>query len=93
MTSRIRGFHRLPLVERRRALATAVGLPPADLHALAADGLPAELADGMIENAVGTFSLPFGVAAGSLGAKRPSGIPAEGTPLTCRPISWRCLRS
>jgi hydroxymethylglutaryl-CoA reductase len=62
MTSRIRGFHRLPLVERRRALATAVGLPPADVHGLAADGLPAELADGMVENAVGTFSLPFGVA-------------------------------
>jgi hydroxymethylglutaryl-CoA reductase len=62
MTSRIRGFHRLPLVERRRALATAVGLPPGDVHALAADGLSAELADGMVENAVGTFSLPFGVA-------------------------------
>ena len=62
MISRIQGFHRLPLAERRRVLGGALGLGPAELQALDAEGLPAELADSMIENAVGTFALPFGVA-------------------------------
>jgi len=60
--SRIHGFHRLPLAERRRTLGAALGLPAAELAGLAADAPSAELADSMIENAVGTFALPFGVA-------------------------------
>jgi hydroxymethylglutaryl-CoA reductase len=60
-TSRIHGFHRLPLVARRRALGAALCWAPAELRPLD-DGLPPELADGMVENAVGRFALPFGVA-------------------------------
>ncbi len=60
--SRIHGFHRLAITERRRALGTALGLSPAELQALDAGGLPPELADSMVENAVGTFALPLGVA-------------------------------
>lgn len=63
MTSRLPGFHRLPLQERRDALAEAAGLCPADLEALASDvPLDAPHADLLIENAVGVFALPYGVA-------------------------------
>jgi hydroxymethylglutaryl-CoA reductase len=61
--SRIAAFYRLSVEERRRKLAEALDLGPADVEALsAADALPLEVADMMVENAVGTFALPFGVA-------------------------------
>src|SRR6185295_7841364 len=56
-------FYQLPIEERRRKLAEALDLTPAELEALtAADALPLDVADIMVENAVGTFALPFGVA-------------------------------
>ena len=60
MTSRIRGFHRC----RSSSAAARRGrqLPPADLRARG-DGLPAKLADGMVERR--RRSLPFGVASAS----------------------------
>jgi hydroxymethylglutaryl-CoA reductase len=62
-SSRIASFYRLSVEERRRKIAEAVNLPAADVDALAnGDGLPLEVADAMVENAVGTFALPFGVA-------------------------------
>jgi hydroxymethylglutaryl-CoA reductase len=62
-SSRIAGFYRLTVEERRRKLAEVLGLSGADVEALsAADALPLEVADIMVENAVGTFALPFGVA-------------------------------
>ena len=62
-SSRIASFYRLSVEERRRKIAEAVNLPAADVEALAhGDGLPLEVADAMVENAVGTFALPFGVA-------------------------------
>jgi hydroxymethylglutaryl-CoA reductase len=62
-SSRIAAFYRLTVEERRQKLAEALGLGPADVEALtAADALPIEVADIMVENAVGTFALPFGVA-------------------------------
>ncbi len=62
-SSRIASFHRLTVDERRRKLAEALGLGAADMEVLmAADALPLEVADIMVENAVGTFALPFGVA-------------------------------
>jgi hydroxymethylglutaryl-CoA reductase len=61
--SRIAAFYQLSVEERRRKLAEALDLGPADIEALsAADALPLEVADIMVENAVGTFALPFGVA-------------------------------
>lgn len=61
--SRIPAFYELSVAERRVKLAEAVGLSADDAAALAEiDGLPLEIADMMIENAVGTFPLPFGIA-------------------------------
>ncbi|HJQ85099.1 MAG TPA: hydroxymethylglutaryl-CoA reductase, degradative [Candidatus Binatia bacterium] len=62
-SSRISAFYRLSVEERRQRLAEALQLSPAEIEALnAADALPLEVADIMVENAVGTFALPFGVA-------------------------------
>jgi hydroxymethylglutaryl-CoA reductase len=62
-TSRIPGFYNLPLDKRLKKLAEAAGLAPADIAALqGAHGLKDEDADHMIENALGTFGLPLGVA-------------------------------
>ena len=62
-SSRIASFYRLSVEERRRKIAEAVNLPGTEVDALAhGDGLPLEVADAMVENAVGTFALPFGVA-------------------------------
>lgn len=49
--------------DRRALLAKSTGLPPGDLDALTADaGLTAEQADHMVENVVGVFGVPLGVA-------------------------------
>jgi hydroxymethylglutaryl-CoA reductase len=62
-SSRIAAFYQLSIDERRRKLAEALELSSAEFEALtAADALPLEVADIMVENAVGTFALPFGVA-------------------------------
>ena len=57
-----RGFRRLPMAERRAALAAAMGgdLPAA----LCGDAETSALADLLVENAVGTFPLPVGLATG-----------------------------
>jgi len=54
-------FYNLSIPERLEWLAKKAGLEPADLDALRG-GLNAEQADHMIENAVGVFGLPLGVA-------------------------------
>ncbi|TMD10959.1 MAG: 3-hydroxy-3-methylglutaryl-CoA reductase [Chloroflexi bacterium] len=62
-TSRIPSFYQLSVEERRRRLAEVLDLSAAEVETLtAADALPLDVADIMIENAVGTFALPFGVA-------------------------------
>ncbi|MEU8540302.1 hydroxymethylglutaryl-CoA reductase, degradative [Streptomyces sp. NPDC048717] len=63
MTSRLPGFYRLPLRQRQDVLAENVGFSISDRAALASE-TPLELpqADLMIENVVGVFSLPYGVA-------------------------------
>src|SRR5262245_25792359 len=62
-SSRIAAFYRLSVEERRRKLAEALGLTAAEVEALRIpDALTVDVADTMIENAVGTFALPFGVA-------------------------------
>ena len=57
-----RGFRRLPMAERRAAFAAAMGgdLPAA----LCGDAETSALADLLVENAVGTFPLPVGLATG-----------------------------
>jgi hydroxymethylglutaryl-CoA reductase len=61
-TSRIPGFYDLPLDQRLDKLAEAAGCAPSEILALqASGGLTDQQADHMVENAVGTFSLPLGI--------------------------------
>jgi len=62
MSSRIPGFYRLGVGERRRQVAAAAGLPADAFDALDSGGLDQAAADGMIENVVGRYALPLGVA-------------------------------
>lgn len=62
--SRLAGFYRLSVADRIRALSDK-GLIDKDAERLLADGrplLPRATADRMIENVVGVFGLPFGIA-------------------------------
>jgi hydroxymethylglutaryl-CoA reductase len=62
VSSRIVGFHKLTPAQRRDRVAELVGLEGAELEALCGrESLPLELANLMIENAIGTFSLPLGL--------------------------------
>jgi hydroxymethylglutaryl-CoA reductase len=61
--SRLPGFYRLSIEERRALVAARSGVPVAELDAaLEGGGLDPERADKVVENVLGTYSLPFGVA-------------------------------
>lgn len=63
-TSRIPGLYNSPLVERATQVAQWAGLSPDEQAVLQGMmGLKPEQADLMIENVVGTYALPMGVAA------------------------------
>jgi hydroxymethylglutaryl-CoA reductase len=60
--SRLAGFYKLPTAEKIRQIADRCGLDDDDVRALEAHGaLPREVAERMIENAVGTLEVPLGV--------------------------------
>ena len=59
--SRIPGFYRLSVAERRRALGKHSGLGADDLETLESGGMDTATADHVIENAVGVYALPLGV--------------------------------
>lgn len=62
-TSRLPRFHDLPLKERLPHAASAAGLPADSLACLLPEhGLTPAQADHMVENAVGVFGLPLGLA-------------------------------
>jgi hydroxymethylglutaryl-CoA reductase len=61
-SSRITGFYRLAPDERRRTLSALAGVPAEDFAALDPGALTIDTADGMIENVVGVYGLPFAVA-------------------------------
>jgi len=62
-TSRIPGFHKLPLDERIRILKEFAGLSDEDIEVLKKTGaLGLDVAERMIENVVGTLELPLGIA-------------------------------
>jgi hydroxymethylglutaryl-CoA reductase len=62
-TSAIRGFYRLSIEERRKILQQFADLTKDEMSLLAAFGpLEASTADRMIENVVGTFPFPLGIA-------------------------------
>ena len=61
--SRFKGFYNHSVEERRNLIAEAAGLDSAHVEALAAHGeLDEAAASRMIENVIGTMSLPVGVA-------------------------------
>jgi hydroxymethylglutaryl-CoA reductase len=67
MSSRIPGFHRLSRQARVELVAEMTGLTEEERRSLAgAEPLDVDTADSMIENAVGVFGLPLGIAANFL---------------------------
>jgi hydroxymethylglutaryl-CoA reductase len=62
--SRLQGFYQLNPFERLQMVGSFDGLNDQDLHALhgGSGSLSIERADKMIENVVGTFNLPLGIA-------------------------------
>jgi hydroxymethylglutaryl-CoA reductase len=60
--SRLPGFYRLGLAERRSRIAEATTIPADGFAAIDPGALPLDVADGMIENVIGTYALPFAVA-------------------------------
>ena len=60
--SRISGFYNMTLEERRAKLAEAAAQTPEGLLPFTAGGLSPEAADHMIENVIGLYSLPLGIA-------------------------------
>ncbi len=62
-SSRLRGLYKMKVAERRTLVAEAVGMPVAELGAaLDSGGLTPESADKFVENVLGTYAIPFGVA-------------------------------
>lgn len=60
VTSRIPGFYKLSLSERRHAAAEVLGVKVSELEsALGLGGLDVSTADKTIENVVGTYAMPF----------------------------------
>src|SRR5580658_3831453 len=62
-TSRLPGFRKVTVHERRLLIGDATGSDPAEIgRALEQGGLDAESADKFVENVLGTYALPYGVA-------------------------------
>ncbi len=62
-SSRLEGFYKLKPGARLDWLAALAELEPADMEAMLGGGVTLEEADQLIENAVGLYSLPLGIAA------------------------------
>ncbi|MBL8911931.1 MAG: hydroxymethylglutaryl-CoA reductase, degradative [Archangium sp.] len=61
ITSRLSGFHKLPVADRLGTVSRIMRLSGEESAALHGDALTMETANQMIENAVGVFSLPLGL--------------------------------
>ncbi len=61
-TSRIPNFYKLSIEERLRKVAEFADLSEEEIKAILEKGLPNDIADRMIENVIGTFELPLGIA-------------------------------
>ena len=60
--SRIPGFYKLPLAERRRLAAAALEATQTDVATALEEGLTQDMAETMIENVIGRYALPFAIA-------------------------------
>ncbi|WP_457590758.1 hydroxymethylglutaryl-CoA reductase, degradative [Geoglobus sp.] len=61
-SSRIPGFYKMSVQERLEKVAEFAGLSEDDRKLLLDKGLSLDIADRMIENVIGTFELPLGIA-------------------------------
>src|SRR5512132_3032940 len=61
-TSRISGFYNMTMDERRAQIVDAGALAPESLLPFNTGGLSPEAADHMIENVIGLYTLPLGIA-------------------------------
>ncbi len=61
-SSRIPGFYKMSVQERLEQVAKFADLSDEDRKLLLEKGLPLDIADRMIENVIGTFELPLGIA-------------------------------
>ena len=62
-TSQLPGFYKVTVAERRKLVSEATGVEAGAIaRALDRGGLDAETADKFVENVLGTYSLPYGVA-------------------------------
>ena len=61
-SSRLPGFYKLPLEERLDVIAEWANLDEAEIQTLGGRGLENVQSDMMIENSLGTFELPLGIA-------------------------------
>ncbi len=61
-TSRISGFYKLPASDRLKMVAKNAGLSEEEMEAIAKGGLSLDQADKMVENVVGLFAIPLGIA-------------------------------
>ena len=62
-TSRLPGFYKVTVNERRILVGDTTGCDPRELElALEGGGMDAETADKFVENVLGTYGLPYGVA-------------------------------
>jgi hydroxymethylglutaryl-CoA reductase len=62
-TSRLPGFYKVSVEERRALVSDATGEAARDIaRALEAGGLDEDTADKFVENVIGTYGLPYGVA-------------------------------
>ena len=62
-SSRISGFYKRTIQDRRQTVGDWAALTPQELVVLGGgSGLSAEQADHMVENAIGTYALPLGIA-------------------------------
>ncbi|HEY2517178.1 MAG TPA: hydroxymethylglutaryl-CoA reductase, degradative [Polyangiaceae bacterium] len=62
-TSRFPGFYKVTVQERRALVGEATGADAAEIErALDQGGIDADVADKFVENVLGTYALPYGVA-------------------------------
>jgi hydroxymethylglutaryl-CoA reductase len=61
-SSRLPGFYNKPLADRIASVASQAGLSQEEIAAFSTAGLSLDGADHMIENVIGLYSLPIGIA-------------------------------
>jgi hydroxymethylglutaryl-CoA reductase len=61
-TSRISGFYKLPASDRLKMVAENTELSEEEVEAIGRSGLSLDQADKMVENVVGLFQIPLGIA-------------------------------